>query len=67
MVNKDAQPFKRRLWQRNYYEHIIRNPRAYDFISHYIKVNPQRWKKDALNLRHETDTDEIMKTVLDLQ
>ena len=34
------------LWQRNYYEHIIRSDSAYTTISEYIKANPQRWADD---------------------
>ena len=34
------------IWQRNYYEHIIRDQRAYDNISNYIDNNPQKWGKD---------------------
>ncbi len=36
-------PFEKRLWQRNYYEHIIRSERAYQNISAYIRNNPARW------------------------
>jgi len=32
-----------RLWQRNYYEHIIRNDLAYTNISNYIINNPLKW------------------------
>ena len=35
-----------RLWQRNYYEHIIRNFNDYDRIVCYICHNPGRWKED---------------------
>lgn len=35
-----------KLWQRNYYEHIIRNEKAYDNISNYIVNNPQKWEED---------------------
>ena len=58
------QPFDKRLWQHNYYEHIIRNQRAYDFIANYIFTNPQRWMKDAINPQHEAECEEIMKQVL---
>ncbi len=34
------------VWQRNYYDHIIRNELDYDRISEYIKNNPVLWKKD---------------------
>lgn len=33
------------LWQRNYYEHIIRNERSYDRIAEYIRLNPARWAR----------------------
>jgi putative transposase len=36
----------RRIWQRNYYEHIIRNENAYHRIADYIINNPQNWEKD---------------------
>ena len=40
--------FNGRLWQRNYWEHIIRNKRSYHRISEYIKSNPRQWKEDSL-------------------
>lgn len=36
-----------RIWQRNYYEHIIRNEDAYLKIAEYIQTNPQRWEMDT--------------------
>lgn len=36
-------PFEQRLWQRNYYEHIVRNERAFINISNYIINNPLNW------------------------
>ena len=33
-------------WQRNYYEHIIRNDLAYQRISAYIINNPSKWNED---------------------
>ncbi len=35
------------IWQRNYYEHIIRSEEAYLKIAEYIKTNPQRWQEDT--------------------
>lgn len=35
-----------RIWQRNYYEHIIRNDHSYQNISDYIKSNPSNWLQD---------------------
>jgi REP element-mobilizing transposase RayT len=35
-----------KLWQRNYYEHIIRNEKAYENIANYIINNPAKWQED---------------------
>ena len=37
------------LWQRNYYEHIIRNQDAMDKIRQYIVNNPLSWENDRLH------------------
>jgi REP element-mobilizing transposase RayT len=34
------------IWQRNYYEHIIKSDKAYNNISNYIINNPLNWDKD---------------------
>lgn len=36
------------VWQRNYYEHIIRNQDRLHQIRHYIEMNPARWTADSL-------------------
>jgi len=36
------------VWQRNYYEHIIRDDADYNHIAEYIANNPQRWTEDSL-------------------
>ena len=41
-------PFDKRLWQRNYYEQIIRNDADYFLVTEYIKNNPKTWKNDKL-------------------
>ncbi len=41
-------PNKGSIWQRNYYESIIRNSQAYENIKAYIKNNPANWMKDQL-------------------
>lgn len=38
--------FEKRLWQRNYYEHVIRNERDYKVIYEYIIANPMNWERD---------------------
>ena len=39
-----------KIWQRNYYEHIIRDEKAYININNYIIENPKRWINDEYNL-----------------
>lgn len=46
-------PFNGRLWQRNYYEHIIRNESAYLNIAEYIQTNPLEWLDDTYYLHHD--------------
>lgn len=41
-------PFNGKLWQRNYWEHIIRDEQSYQTISNYIVNNPAKWKDDKL-------------------
>ena len=38
-----------KFWQRNFYEHIIRNEADLDRIREYIENNPLRWELDKLN------------------
>ncbi|MFV0501013.1 MAG: hypothetical protein ACK5MH_05410 [Bacteroidales bacterium] len=40
--------FDGKLWQRNYYEHIIRNETSYLRIVEYINNNPANWKEDKM-------------------
>jgi len=37
------------VWQRNYYDHIIRDAIAYQRIKHYIRKNPLSWQTDQLH------------------
>jgi putative transposase len=42
-------PFDGTLWQRNYYEYIIRDEQSDLAIAEYIANNPVRWGKDELS------------------
>jgi putative transposase len=37
------------VWQRNYYDHIIRSEYAYSTIEQYIQDNPRHWAADKEN------------------
>lgn len=41
-------PFEKSIWQRNYYEHIIRNEDDLNCVREYILNNPLNWKNDDL-------------------
>ena len=46
------------IWQRNYYEHVIRDEKSLNRIREYIVSNPLRWELDRENPRR-TGTDEF--------
>ncbi len=50
------EPFPGRLWQRNYYETVIRNRDDLDRYRRYIDENPIRWATD----RHNPNNPEIL-------
>ena len=39
------------IWQRNYYEHIIRDGESYQKIADYIVCNPSKWNEDKFHFR----------------
>ena len=45
LLSRSGQP----LWQRNYYEHIIRNEEGLNRIREYIGNNPMNWEWDEEN------------------
>ena len=34
------------LWQRSFYDHIVRTEERYHHIDNYITKNPENWNKD---------------------
>ncbi len=42
-------PFTKRFWQRNYWEHIVRNEQELDAIRFDIRQNSISWETDKLN------------------
>jgi REP element-mobilizing transposase RayT len=50
-------PFNGKLWQRNYYECIIRSELSYFRISRYIRNNPKKWAENLFyKRRYEVDS-----------
>lgn len=46
VIHYSWKPFDRHLWQRSYYDHIIRNERDLQAVTDYILTNPQNWQED---------------------
>lgn len=40
-------PFYKRIWQRSYHDHIIRNDKEFQTIYKYIDENPINWETDC--------------------
>ncbi len=49
-VNSGLSP-RASLWQRGYYEHVIRSERALAQVRDYVRFNPAKWEADRDNPR----------------
>lgn len=49
--NNQFPPFNKRIWQKSYYDHIIRNEYSLFRIRKYIKDNPKNWEDDRNNIK----------------
>ena len=36
-------PFEQKLWQKSYYDHVVRNQQDYNEVWEYIENNPAKW------------------------
>jgi len=59
-------PFNGQLWQRGYYDHIIRNERVFKYIQNYIFQNPERWHYDKINLDCSSNPDNVYQDIMQL-
>ena len=49
-VGKDGwEPFDGKLWQRSFFDHVIRNEKDLNRIREYIRNNPLKWAFDRYN------------------
>ena len=51
--NNDWKRFDKKLWQRRYYDHIIRNNVSHRRISNYIINNPAKWNDDQFHNKNK--------------
>ena len=47
--NRSTNKPERQFWQRNYYDHIVRDEDEMNVIRQYIRDNPARWDQDPDN------------------
>jgi len=38
------------IWQRDYYDRVIRNEQVLDAVRNYIELNPRNWAKNEENI-----------------
>ena len=55
------------VWQRGYYEHIIRNEESLTAIRDYILKNPWNWQNDDLHPENLHSWDESIPLVFEFQ
>ncbi len=53
-INQIRKTLGTTLWQRNYFEHIIRNETSLERIREYIANNPAQWEMDRENLSRKS-------------
>ncbi|MCU0722645.1 MAG: transposase [Planctomycetes bacterium] len=49
----------RPVWQRNYFERIVRDEREMADVRHYVRTNPERWTSDGENPERAGDPDPL--------
>jgi len=48
--NNQFPRFDKRIWQKSFYDHIIRNEYSLNRIRRYVKDNPRNWEDDRNNI-----------------
>lgn len=63
-INEIRNPPSAPVWQRGYFEHIIRNEKSLNRIREYVHTNPQRWDFDRENpsAKHADEFDAWIKS-----
>lgn len=49
-IHRIAASAGRPVWQRGYYEHVVRDDSELERVRTYIRNNPARWRTDAENI-----------------
>jgi len=55
-INRSSTIIGSKLWQRGFWEHIIRNEQELNLIRAYIRNNPAQWGLDNLNAKRQVSS-----------
>jgi putative transposase len=47
IINRESENKRKAIWQRGFYEHIIRNENDLKLTANYIMLNPENWERDS--------------------
>jgi len=50
-INQFRKTAGKSVWQRSFYEHVVRNEADYQAIHDYILANPMNWNQDELRVK----------------
>ena len=68
--NNGWPPFRKRLWQLRFHDHIIRNETELNRIRRYIIDNPKNWAEDENNpenIRKNHETSQLIVNIKEYQ
>ena len=60
-INAMSGEYGKKVFQRNYYDHIIRDDMDHFFVEQYIELNPIMWELDLHNLEADSMTIETLR------
>ena len=55
-INQIRNTPRQQVWQRNYYDHIIRNEQDLTRVREYIVNNPLKWEEDIENINYQNQS-----------
>jgi REP element-mobilizing transposase RayT len=59
-INAKPPGIIQKIWQRGYFDHIVRNRKSLFFIRKYIQNNPINWERDKDNAHSQEEIDEVI-------
>jgi putative transposase len=63
-INSKHPTVTQKIWQRGYFDHIIRNRKSLFFIQQYIRNNPVNWEGDKNYSHTQEKIDDVISSCL---